>query len=74
MNIRDIAISRLKEYENNPRTNDLAVEKVKFSIQRFGFLFPIVVDVNYVIVAGHTRVRACREMASIRFRASLRTS
>ena len=62
MNIRDIAVSRLKEYENNPRNNDLAVEKVKYSIQRFGFLFPVVVDVNYVIVAGHTRVRACREL------------
>ena len=56
MNVREVAVSRLKEYENNPRNNDLAVEKVKYSIQRFGFLFPIVVDVNYVIVAGHTRV------------------
>ena len=62
MNVREVAVSRLKEYENNPRNNDLAVEKVKYSIQRFGFLFPIVVDVNYVIVAGHTRVRACREL------------
>lgn len=62
MNIREIATSRLQEYENNPRNNDLAVEKVKYSIQRFGFLFPVVVDLNYVIVAGHTRVRACREL------------
>lgn len=62
MNIREVSIGRLREYENNPRNNDLAVEKVKYSIERFGFLFPVVVDVNYVIVAGHTRVRACREM------------
>ncbi len=62
MNIREIAVSRLKEYENNPRNNDLAVEKVKYSIERFGFLFPIVIDMNYVIVCGHTRVRACREL------------
>lgn len=62
MNVREIATSRLREYENNPRNNDLAVEKVKYSIQRFGFLFPVVVDMNYVIVAGHTRVRACREL------------
>lgn len=62
MNIREIATSRLREYENNPRNNDLAVEKVKYSIQRFGFLFPVVVDMNFVIVAGHTRVRACREL------------
>ncbi len=62
MNIREVSTSRLKEYENNPRNNDLAVEKVKYSIERFGFLFPVVVDINYVIVCGHTRVRACREL------------
>ena len=62
MEIHEISITRLKEYENNPRTNDLAVEKVKYSIERFGFLFPVVIDINYVIVCGHTRVRACREL------------
>ena len=62
MIVRDIAVSRLKDYENNPRNNDLAVEKVKFSIERFGFLFPVIIDMNFVIVAGHTRVRACREL------------
>lgn len=62
MNIQDIAISRLKEYENNPRNNEVAVEKVKISIKRFGFLFPIIIDANYVIVCGHTRYNACREL------------
>lgn len=62
MNIREISTARLREYENNPRNNDLAVEKVKYSIERFGFLFPVVVDMNYTIVCGHTRVRACREL------------
>lgn len=62
MNLREVATSRLKEYENNPRNNDLAVEKVKYSIERFGFLVPVVIDVNFVIVAGHTRVRACKEL------------
>lgn len=62
MNIREVSVSRLREYENNPRNNDLAVEKVKYSIERFGFLFPVVIDMNYTIVCGHTRVRACREM------------
>ena len=38
MNIREVSVSRLREYENNPRNNDLAVEKVKYSIERFGFL------------------------------------
>lgn len=62
LNIREVSTARLREYENNPRNNDLAVEKVKYSIERFGFLFPVVIDMNYVIVCGHTRVRACREL------------
>lgn len=62
MNIQMIATTRLKEYENNPRNNDLAVEKVRYSIERFGFRFPVVIDMNYVIVCGHTRVRAAKEL------------
>ncbi len=62
MTIRDVSTSRLREYKNNPRNNDLAVEKVKYSIERFGFLFPVVIDMNYTIVCGHTRVRACKEL------------
>ena len=62
MNIIDVSTSRLREYENNPRNNDLAVEKVRYSIERFGFRFPVIIDMNYVIVAGHTRVRAAKEL------------
>lgn len=57
--IENIQTTRLREYENNPRNNDIAVEKVAESIKRFGFLFPIVIDINYVIVCGHTRKKAC---------------
>lgn len=57
--IENVAITRLKEYENNPRNNDIAVDKVAASIKRLGFLFPIVIDINYVIVCGHTRKKAC---------------
>lgn len=62
MNIIDVSTSRLREYENNPRNNDLAVEKVRYSIERFGFRFPVIIDMNYTIVAGHTRVRAAKEL------------
>ena len=62
MKIREVSTSRLREYENNPRNNDLAVEKVKYSIERFKILFPVIIDMNYVIICGHTRVRACREL------------
>ena len=43
MEVHDIGISYLVEYENNPRNNDNAVEAVAESIRRFGFKVPIVV-------------------------------
>ena len=55
-------VADLKPYENNPRNNKEAVASVKKSIQEFGFQQPIVVDKNNVIVAGHTRYLAAKEL------------
>lgn len=52
----------LTPYEGNPRDNEAAVESVKNSIQNFGFLVPIVVDSDNVIVAGHTRYEAATRL------------
>ena len=61
MNITNIPISELKEYESNPRLiNDDAIEKVATSIKEFGFKVPIIVDEDNVIVAGHTRKLAAQ--------------
>lgn len=60
MEIHDISISLLREYDNNPRNNDGAVDAVAESIKQFGFKVPIIVDNDYVIVAGHTRLKAAR--------------
>lgn len=49
-------------YENNPRNNDEAVKYVAESIKEFGFKVPIVVDCNNVIVCGHTRYKAAKEL------------
>lgn len=62
MKIIDIEITRLKEYENNPRVNDKAVAKVAASIDEFGFKVPIVVDSNNVIICGHTRLKAAKQL------------
>ena len=43
MQIHDISISQIHEYENNPRNNDGAVEAVAASIREFGFKVPAVV-------------------------------
>lgn len=60
MEVHEIGLSYLIEYENNPRNNDSAVEAVAASIKEFGFKVPIIVDKNNVIVAGHTRLKAAR--------------
>lgn len=60
MKAREISITKLHEYENNPRYNDGAVQAVAESIRRFGFKVPIVIDKNGVIIAGHTRLKAAK--------------
>lgn len=58
MNIVDIAVKDIRPYENNARNNKKAIDKVKKSIEEFGFKVPIVLDKNYIIVCGHTRYEA----------------
>ena len=55
-------ISDLTPYENNPRLNDGAVDAVAKSIEEFGFKVPIVIDKDGVIVAGHTRLKAAKQL------------
>ena len=62
MKIESRRIDCIREYENNPRLNDGAVEYVKNSIEEFGFRVPVVIDKDGVIVCGHTRVKAARQM------------
>ena len=62
MNVIDISIDRLKEYENNPRNNDGAVSSVAESIKEFGFKVPIVIDNDNTIIAGHTRLKAAKRL------------
>ena len=55
-------IQDLREYENNPRNNDNAVAAVAASINEFKFRQPIVIDAAGVIIAGHTRVKAAKQL------------
>lgn len=60
MTIKEFNISELKEYKNNPRHNDGAVDKVAASIKEFGFKVPIVIDKDNEIIAGHTHLKAAK--------------
>jgi DNA modification methylase len=55
-------IDELKVYENNPRKNDQAVDAVANSIKEFGFKVPIIITKDNVIIAGHTRIKACKKL------------
>lgn len=52
----------LKPYANNPRNIQKAVPDVKESIKQCGYITPIIIDENNVILAGHTRFRALSEL------------
>ncbi|MBR1578884.1 MAG: ParB N-terminal domain-containing protein [Selenomonadaceae bacterium] len=57
-----VDIGSITPYEKNPRDNAAAVPKVAESIKQFGFLSPIIVDANRVILAGHTRYLAAKSL------------
>ena len=62
MELVTMNISDIKPYPNNPRINDGAVEAVKESIKQCGYIAPIIVDENNVVLAGHTRLKALKSL------------
>ena len=62
MDIKMMRLGDLRPYEKNPRKNDEAVKYVQESIKQFGFKVPIVIDRDFVIVAGQTRYKAAKKL------------
>ena len=62
MKVVNWAIGKLKPYAKNPRVNDRAVKAVARSIHEFGFRQPIVVDAKGVVIVGHTRLKAAKQL------------
>ena len=62
MQIEMLRVDRIHPYENNPRKNDAAVDRVAASIDQFGFKVPIVIDKDDVVVCGHTRLKAAKKL------------
>lgn len=57
-----MAIGKIIPYHNNPRKNEDAIDAVAASIEEFGFQQPIVVDKDMVIIVGHTRYAAAKQL------------
>lgn len=55
------SLDTLTEYPNNPRHHDTKqLIKIQNSIEKFGFINPILVDEHNEIIAGHARLAAAR--------------
>ena len=53
-----IKVSDLKGNDRNPRKNDMAVDEVAKSIEKYGFRNPLIVDKNNIVWCGNTRLKA----------------
>lgn len=62
MELQTLKIKDIHPYERNARKNDKAVDAVAKSIEQCTYVAPIVVDENYVILAGHTRWKALKKL------------
>lgn len=62
MELVEISIKDIHPYERNPRKNDGAVSSVSESIKQCGYVAPIIVDEDHVILAGHTRLKALKKL------------
>ena len=62
MEIKVMKLTDVVPYENNPRKNDQAVDAVMESIKQCGYVAPIIVDENHIILAGHTRYKALKKL------------
>lgn len=56
-------IDDITPYEKNPRIiTQAAIDQAARSIAAFGFIKPIIVDQAGIILAGHTRLKAARQL------------
>lgn len=63
MNVENRKINEIKPYEKNAKIHDeKQVANVAESIKQFGFVQPVVVDKDGVIVIGHCRVLAAKKL------------
>jgi len=60
--VKQVPLQEIKPYGGNPRKNDKSVYMLEQAIERFGFLVPITVDKDNVIITGHSRYTAAKNL------------
>jgi DNA modification methylase/uncharacterized protein YfkK (UPF0435 family) len=63
MTITNVKIDELKQYDNNAKKHDKTqIDNVAESIKQYGFVQPIVIDKDNVVVIGHCRLLAAKKL------------
>lgn len=63
MELKNIKLGELKTYSKNNKIHPPdQIKKIARSIKEFGFNVPVIIDKNNVIIAGHGRVFAAKEL------------
>lgn len=63
MDVRNISVKELIPYERNTKKHDKTqINNVAESIKQYGFVQPIVIDKNNVVVIGHCRLLAAKQL------------
>lgn len=63
MDIKNVAVKDLIPYEKNTKKHDdVQINNVAESIKQYGFVQPIVIDKNNVVVIGHCRLLAAKKL------------
>ena len=61
--VQEVSLKKLKPYERNAKKHgEDQIEKLKASINEFGFLTPCLIDNDFNLIAGHGRVMAAQEL------------
>lgn len=59
--LRTVKLSEVLLNDHNPREHTLEqIEQISRSMDKFGWTVPMLLDENFVLLAGHGRVRAAR--------------
>ena len=63
MNVKNINIRDIRPYKNNAKKHDeTQINNVAESIRKYGFVQPIVIDKDGVIIIGHCRALAAKKL------------
>ena len=66
MNFKKVFISELSPAKYNPRkdlvSSDPEYQRIKRSIEEFGYVDPIIINSDYTVIGGHQRLKVMREL------------